>query len=105
VGTPAPGGQRRITNVARGHEQYDAVNYAQFSGAIVATAAAPSIATPSAPGKSTFSFNTAYFEGQTGFGAAVAHRLNVDTPVVLDASVSEGSNTEWLARAGFSVEW
>ena len=51
-----------IQNVARGYEPLDAVNFSQFSAAILATAAAPTIATPSAPGKSTVSFDTAYFE-------------------------------------------
>jgi autotransporter adhesin len=105
VGTPEPGGQRRITNVARGREQYDAVNFSQFSAAILATAAAPSIQTPSEPGRSTVSFNTAYFRGQAGFGLGVAHRLNIREPALLEMSVSEGSSKEWVVRAGFSFEF
>ncbi len=105
VGTRDPGGQRRITNVAAGYEQYDAVNFGQFSAAVVGMAAAPSVTTPSAPGKTTFNFNSAYFEGQTGFGVGLAHRLNINIPTVIDATVSEGSSREWIARAGFSVEF
>ncbi len=81
------------------------MNFTQFSAAILATAAAPSIATPSAPGKTTMSFNSAYFRGQTGFGLGVAHRLDIDVPTMLDASITEGSSREWILRAGFSVEF
>ena len=105
VGTEAPGGQRRITNVARGFDPHDAVNFSQFSSAILATAAAPSLATPSGPGKTTFSVNTAYFRGQGGFGMGLAHMLDTSEPALINLGVSEGSGKEWVARAGFSVEF
>jgi autotransporter adhesin len=105
VGTDAPGGQRRITNVAAGHEQYDAVNYGQFSGAIAATAAAPSIVTPSQPGKTAFSANTAYYQGTMGIGIGIAHRLNIMPSATLNATVSEAQGNQYVARAGFSFEF
>jgi autotransporter adhesin len=105
VGTGQPGGQRRITNVAPGHEQFDAVNYQQFSGAIAATAAAPSIVTPSKPGKTAFSANTAYYQGTVGYGVGIAHRLNIMPSATLNATVSEAGSNQWVARAGFSFEF
>ncbi len=105
VGTPYLYGQRRITNVARGREMWDAVNFSQFSAAILATAAAPVIQTPSAPGKTTFSVNTAYFRDQVGFGMGLAHRLNTARPAMVDLSVAEGASKEWIVRGGFSMEF
>ena len=105
VSVGAPGDPRRITNVKRGYEMLDAVNYSQFSAAILATAAAPSITTPSAPGKSTLSFNTAYFRGQEGFGFGFAHSLNTWQPAIVDVTAAEGSSKEWVFRAGLSVEF
>jgi autotransporter adhesin len=105
IGTAGPGGQRRMTNVAPGHEQFDAINAGQFKAGIAATAALPTIITPSEAGRTTVSANASYFLGEVGYGLGVAHRLEIAPSAVLDASVSEGSSKEWVARAGFAFEF
>ena len=102
------GGERRITNVADGVHPMDAVNVRQLNGAIVATAALASPTTPSAPGKTTLTANTAFYNGTMGYGLAFAHRLNLSSqmPVVVQGSFGTNSKmTDSVGRVGLSVEF
>lgn len=72
---------------------------------IAAAAALAPVITPSAPGRTTFSFNTSFYRGQTGAGFGFAHRLQWSTPLIVHGSYSNGGGREHLGRAGFAVEF
>ena len=117
------GNERRITNVAAGINQTDAVNMGQLSGlstglqsqiydnrsearrgiaAAVATASAPM---PSAPGKTTWQVRASTFQGEAGFGFGVAHRLNTSMPLDLIAGYGNGGGTQHTAYVGVGGEF
>ncbi len=117
------GNERRLTNVAAGINQTDAVNVGQLQstvsglqnqitsnqqearrGIVAAVAVAP-VLMPSAPGKTTVAFNTGYYRGEAGVGVGVSHRLNFDTPTVVYGSYSNGGGNEHIGRAGMAVEF
>jgi autotransporter adhesin len=126
-----PGNERRLTNVAAGVNPTDAVNVSQLSGltsgfqsqitglqgqitsnlsesrrGIAATAALASVATPSAPGKTTMAMNASTYEGQAGFGIALTHRLAwTDIPVYVSGAYGNGGGTQHVGRVGMAVEW
>jgi autotransporter adhesin len=125
------GNERRLTNVAAGVNPTDAVNVSQLSGltsgfqsqitglqgqitsnlsesrrGIAATAALASVATPSAPGKTTMAMNASTYEGQAGFGIALTHRLAwTDIPVYVSGAYGNGGGTQHVGRVGMAVEW
>lgn len=120
-----PGHERVLTNVAPGVNPTDAVNVSQldaavgnrvttfgralksnlFSGIAGAIAlGAPS--TPSAPGKTTLTLQTGFFENYTGVGLAFAHRLDTDsnTPIDIQGSFAH-AGSENVGRVGVSIEF
>ena len=123
VSVGSAGNERRITNVAAGINQTDAVNMGQLSGlssglqsqiydnrsearrgiaAAVATASAPM---PSAPGKTTWQVRASTFQGEAGFGFGVAHRLNVNMPLDLIAGYGNGGGNQHTAYVGVGGEF
>jgi autotransporter adhesin len=107
VSVGSPGHERRITNVARGVNGYDAINLNQLSATIAAATAMASPTTPSAPDKTTVNANTSYYNGSVGLGLALAHRWDFsNTPVVLSGSVGTSSDfKETAGRVGISLEF
>ena len=118
------GNQRRLTNVAAGINQTDAVNVGQLQsstvsgiqtqiidnqrearrGIVAAVAVAP-VLMPSAAGKTTVAVNTGYYRGETGVGIGISHRLNFAMPTVVYGSYSNGGGAEHIGRAGMAVEF
>jgi autotransporter adhesin len=124
------GNERRLTNVAAGISQTDAVNVGQLQsvtsgfqsqiGALTNTvesndlrarrgiAAASAMTTasmPSAPGKTSWAMNTAAFGGEVGFGASLAHRLNTAVPLYVSGGYSYGGGSQHIVRAGLGGEF
>ena len=117
------GNERRLTNVAAGINQTDAVNVGQLQstvsglqnaitsnqqearrGIVAAVAVAP-VLMPSAAGKTTVAFNTGYYRGETGVGIGISHRLDFSLPTVVYGSYSNGGGNEHIGRAGMAVEF
>jgi autotransporter adhesin len=130
VSVGAPGGERRITNVAPGISQTDAVNVGQLSSVaagfqsqigglqsqiiqnnvearrgIAATAALSPGIMPSAPGRTTVSVNGGFYHGETGVGIGVSHRLNLSTPVMLYGSYANAGGDGHVGRIGGAFEF
>lgn len=72
---------------------------------IAAAAALATAMTPSAPGKTTVSLNSGFFKGETGVGAAVAHRLNFSTPVIVHGSYANSGGNGHVGRVGIGFEF
>ncbi len=72
---------------------------------IAAAMAMTGASMPSAPGRTSWSGNTATFKGEWAAGFAVAHRLNVAMPVAVSAGVSLSGNSFGGARLGVSGEF
>ena len=130
VSVGAPGGERRITNVAAGINQTDAVNVSQLQtfaagfqsqigglqsqitanniaarrGIAAAAALSPAIM-PTAPGKTTVSINGGFFGGESGVGIGVSHRLNVSIPVMLYGSYANAGGDGHIGRVGGAFEF
>jgi hypothetical protein len=74
-----------------------------FSG-IAASVAMGSAATPSAPGKTTLTLQSGFFENYAGVGFAFAHRLNTETPIDIEGGFAH-SGGENVGRVGVSIEF
>jgi autotransporter adhesin len=117
------GNERRLTNVAAGINQTDAVNVGQLQstvagiqgqivdnqrearrGIVAAVAVAP-VLMPSAAGKTSVAINTGHYRGETGVGIGISHRLNFAVPTVVYGSYSNGGGAEHIGRAGMAVEF
>jgi trimeric autotransporter adhesin len=123
VSVGASGAERRITNVAPGINQTDAVNVSQLQsfatgfqsqigglqqqifanniearrGIAAAAALSPAIM-PTAPGRTTLSVNGGFFHGETGVGIGVSHRLDLSMPVMLYGSYAN-ERRRWPHRS------
>jgi trimeric autotransporter adhesin len=120
----APGGERRITNVAAGISQTDAVNVGQLQSfaagfqsqigglqsqiiqnnvearrGIAATAALSPGIMPSAPGRTTVSVNGGFYHGESGVGVGVSHRLNLSMPVMVYGSYANAGGDGHVGRS------
>ena len=131
VSVGSAGSERRVTNVAAGIAPTDAVNVSQLGGitsgfqgqlnglqsqitanqtearrGIAASAALAVAAMPSGPGRTTVSLNCGFFQGQTGVGVAVAHRLNLSSaiPLMVQGSYANSGGMN-IGRAGVAVEF
>jgi len=60
---------------------------------------------PSAPGKTTMSVNAGFFQGETGLGVGVAHRLNWSMPTMIYGSYANSGGTGHTGRVGMAVEF
>jgi autotransporter adhesin len=130
VSVGAPGAERRITNVAPGISQTDAVNVGQLQSVaagvqsqigslhsqivqnnvearrgIAAVAALSPGIMPSAPGRTTVSVNGGFFHSETGVGIGVSHRLNLSTPVMLYGSYANAGGDGHVGRIGGALEF
>jgi autotransporter adhesin len=131
VSVGAPGAERRITNVAAGVNPTDAVNVSQLTSAeagftnslnvlqsnlqnvqreerqgIAAAMAGTGFITPSAPGKTTVMINAGYFQGETGVGISLAHRLDLAAhPLFVTGSFSNGGGGNSAGRVGVGFEF
>jgi autotransporter adhesin len=72
---------------------------------IAATAAIGMAMTPSAPGKTTVTVNSGFFQGETAVGIAVAHRLNLTTPVIAHAGYANAGGSQHVGRVGLGFEF
>lgn len=73
---------------------------------IAAAAAVAYVATPSAPGRTTFAINGSLFDTTGGVGFAFAHRFaNTSMPVYFSGAYGNGGGREHVGRAGISWEW
>ena len=130
VSVGAPGAERRITNVAPGISQTDAVNVGQLQSvaagfqsqivglqsqitdnnrearrgiaAAVATASAPM---PSLPGKTTWQARASTFQGEYGVGFGFAHRLPIGTPLSFIGGYGNGGGREHTGYVGLGGEF
>lgn len=127
VSVGSVGNERRITNVAPGVAATDAATVGQlttvasgitanFQGqiddlrkeerrGIAANAALATAMTPSAPGKTTISLNTGFFQGEAGVGIALAHRLNMPFPLVIQGGYANGGGNQHVGRVGMAFEF
>jgi len=82
-------------------------NLTEARRGIAATAALASAMTPSAPGKTTVTVNTAFYQGETGLGVAVAHRLRLDLAqaVIVHGSYANAGGNGHIGRVGFGFEF
>ena len=72
---------------------------------IAATAAIGMTMTPSAPGKTTVTVNSGFFQGETAVGIAVAHRLNLTTPLIVHGGYANAGGTSHVGRVGLGFEF
>jgi autotransporter adhesin len=70
--------------------------------AAVALAPAPF---PSAPGRTSYTANTAAYRGEVAFSAAIAHRLNAAAPFAITAGISHSGGRDTAARIGVAGEF
>jgi autotransporter adhesin len=111
-----PGGApTSLHNVAAGVLPTDAANVSQLNGfgvglksnvysGIAASIAMGSAPTPSAPGKTTFTLQSGFFENYAGVGVAFAHRLNTDMPIDIEGGFAHAGG-ENVGRVGLSIEF
>jgi hypothetical protein len=109
-GSPTP-----LHNVAAGVAPTDAANVSQLNGfgvglksnvfsGIAASISMGSAATPSAPGKTTLTLQSGFFENYSGVGIAFAHRLNTDMPIDIEGGFAHAGG-ENVGRVGLSIEF
>jgi len=72
---------------------------------IAATAAIGMTMTPSAPGRTTVTVNSGFFQGETAVGIAVAHRLNLTTPVIVHGGYANAGGSSHVGRVGLGFEF
>ena len=60
---------------------------------------------PSAPGKTSYTANTAVFMGQVAFSASISHRLNTDSPFAVTGGFSVGGGNQVGGRVGVAGEF
>lgn len=76
----------------------------QAFGGIAAAVAMGSASMPSAPGRTTLAVHASQFENYTGAGISVAHRLDADIPLSIDAGYAHSANED-IGRVGMEVEF
>jgi autotransporter adhesin len=124
VSVGVPGGERRITNVAPGIFNTDAVNVTQLTTAVqglqqqitavqreerrgIAAATAAAFApTPTGPGGTTFAVNGSTFQSEYGVGVAFAHRLSwTSLPVYISGAYGNDGGAQHVGRVGAAIEF
>jgi autotransporter adhesin len=119
----SPGNERRLTNIAPGVNPTDAATFGQLTsvatglqsqvdtnrvearrGIAAAAALSPGLM-PSAPGKTTLSVNTGFYQGEAGIGVGISHRLNWSTPVMLHGSYANSGGNGHIGRVGAAFEF
>lgn len=130
VSVGSVGNERRLVNVASGINSTDAVNLGQLQDVsssfqarfnalandtnslriesrqgIAAVAALASTHMPSMPGKTAWAVNTAFFQGETGVGFSLAHRLNFNVPLAITGGYSNGGGRQQVVRVGLAGEF
>jgi trimeric autotransporter adhesin len=130
VSVGAPGGERRITNVAAGINPTDAVNVSQLNSlasslsanfqslqtqiedvdkrarrGIAAAAAISSIPVVLNPGQTSFTLGSGFYRDAGAVSVSLTHRLNTVVPIYLQAGYSNGGGTENVGRAAASIVW
>jgi autotransporter adhesin len=117
------GNERRLTNVAAGINQTDAVNVGQLQSTVagiqtqivdnqrearrgIASAMAMTPASmPSAAGRTSWSMNTSTFRGEFAFGGGLAHRFDTNVPMAVTAGYAFGGGNNHGARVGLAGEF
>jgi trimeric autotransporter adhesin len=72
---------------------------------IAAAAAIASAPFPSAPGKTSYTANSAIYRGEVAFSASMSHRLDTGSPFALTAAVSHSGGKDTVARVGVAGEF
>lgn len=72
---------------------------------IAASLAIGAAAMPSAPGRTTYSFNLATFRGEKAIGGSVMHRLSGDSPIAISVGLSYAGDRNNGARVGIAGEF
>lgn len=70
--------------------------------AAVAMSAAP---LPSAPGKTSYAANTAYYRGKLAFSVSFAHAIDIGSPFAVTAGIAHGGGHDTVARVGVAGEF
>jgi autotransporter adhesin len=60
---------------------------------------------PSAPGRTSYTANTAIYYGKVAFSASLSHRLNTDSPFAITGAVTYGGGNGVGGRAGVAGEF
>jgi autotransporter adhesin len=112
VSVGSVGNERRITNVAAGFAPTDAATMGQLNAnttearrGIAAVAALSPGVMPSAPGKTTISVNTGFYQGEAGVGVGVAHRLDWSVPTMIHGSYANAAGNGHVGRIGLAFEF
>ncbi|HEV7408157.1 MAG TPA: hypothetical protein VGO01_06710 [Bradyrhizobium sp.] len=77
----------------------------QTERGVAAVAAMANISMPSAPGRTTWAFNGATFQGEFGGGLSFAHRLNTSVPIAVTAAYGNGGGSAHVGRVGMMGEF
>jgi hypothetical protein len=72
---------------------------------IAAVAALSPGVMPSAPGKTTISVNTGFYQGEAGVGVGVAHRLDWSVPTMIHGSYANAGGNGHIGRIGLAFEF
>mgnify|MGYP002399462939 CR=1 FL=1 len=99
----ATGAPVKVTGVADGTQDFDAVNVRQFAGAIAATTALANIPAPEVGKSTSLGMGLGHFMGKTALGFGLNHRT--PTNVVVKASVATGLHTGSKPVVGFGAGW
>ena len=74
-------------------------------GGIAAAMAMAATPTPSAPGKTAWATNVATFSGRVAGSLSIAHRVDVDYPLIVNAAIGYSPGTPAGVRVGVSGEF
>ncbi len=101
----ATGGPARVTGVADGAHNFDAINYGQLRGAYGGIASVSAMANiPTAPAGKSFSVGIGFgnFEGENAFALGGAARLTENISVQASVGHSDDNST---VGAGIGFSW
>jgi hypothetical protein len=89
------------------NKQVAALNqqFTLVSRGVAASAAMGNSFMPSAPGRTSWAVNAATFNGETGAGFSLAHRLNLNVPIAVTAGYSNGGGNAHVGRIGLMGEF
>ena len=72
---------------------------------IAAAAAMTTAPLPSAPGKTSYAANTAYYRGKVAFSLSFAHAIDIGSPFALTAGVAHSGGSDTVGRVGIAGEF
>lgn len=72
---------------------------------IAATAALAPTMMPTRPGGTTVSFNSGFYQGETGLSVGIAHRFELSMPTVVYGSYANAGGAAHVGRVGVALEF